>query len=99
VQDNYTAPIEPTSSMTFTHYGLTYFQVQYWNGTAWADVPGGNITGNNLVWRRITFAPVTTNAIRVLVTSALAGYSRLVEVEAWAATTATSATAPPSLVQ
>ena len=32
--------------MTFTQYGLTHFQVQYWNGSTWLDVPGGNISGS-----------------------------------------------------
>jgi hypothetical protein len=83
VQDNFSAPVDPTSSMTFTQYGITAFQVQYLSGSAWVDVPGGNVTGNNLVWRRFTFAPVSTSAIRVLVNASLNGYSRIVEVEAW----------------
>src|SRR4026208_576375 len=95
VQDNYAAPVEPTPTMTFTNYGLTAFQVQYWNGSAWIDVPGGNITGNNLVWRRIAFAPLTTHAIRVLVTSALNSYSRIVELEAW--TASSGGNAPPAI--
>jgi hypothetical protein len=46
-------------------------------------VPGGNISGNNLVWRRISFAPITTNAIRVIVTGGVDGYGRITELEAW----------------
>ena len=46
----------------------------YWSGSAWLDVPGGNVTGNNLVWRKFTFAPVTTDRIRVLVNAVAAGY-------------------------
>ena len=38
---------------------------------------------NNLVWRQFTFGALTTSAIRVWVTGALAGYSRLTEVEAY----------------
>ena len=83
IQNNYAAPVEPTPTMTFTLYGLTAFQVQYWTGSAWADVPGGNITGNNLVWRRLTFAPITTSRIRVLVHAGLNGFSRIAELEAW----------------
>jgi hypothetical protein len=83
VQDNFASPNDPTSSMTFSLYGITDFQVQYWNGSAWLDVPGGNVIGNNLVWRRFAFAPITTNAIRVVVNSALFGFSRIIEVEAW----------------
>ena len=73
----------PTPTMTFTQYGLTAFQVQYWDGTSWTDVPGGNVTGNNLVWRKFTFAPISTDRIRVLVNDAPSGYSSIVEVEAW----------------
>ena len=85
LQDNYTSPVEPTDSMTFTAYGLTNFQVQYWNGAAWVDVPGGNIVGNNLVKRRVVFgSPVSTDQIRILVNSTADGvYSRIVEVEAF----------------
>jgi hypothetical protein len=85
IQDNYPNPVEPTESMTFATYGITAFEVQYWDGGAWADVPNGNVTDNNLVWRRFTFPRITTTKVRVLVNNALAGYSRLTEVEAWGA--------------
>ena len=42
LQDNYLGPVEPTDSQTFTSYGLTDFDVQYWTGSAWATVPGGS---------------------------------------------------------
>jgi len=84
VQDNFPAPAEPTPSMTFTLYGLTDFQVQYLNGSQWLNVPNGVITGSNLVWRQVLFSDLTTNAIRVLVNGALASFSRIIEVEAWA---------------
>jgi len=80
--------------MTFTLWGITAFEVQYWNGSAWVDVPGGNVTGNNLVWRRFLFAPISTDRIRVLVNNALAGSSRIMEVEAWSAGTFANLTAP-----
>jgi hypothetical protein len=86
VQDNYQAPAEPTPTMTFSQYGLTDFQVQYWNGTQWVTVPGGTVSGNILVWRQLTFAGVTTTAIRVWVTNALNTWSRITEVEAWGTT-------------
>jgi uncharacterized membrane protein len=57
--------------------------VQYWTGTAWAPIPGASITNNNLVWRKFTFTPVTTTKIRVHITGALNGFSRMVELEAW----------------
>ena len=84
VQDNYST-VDPTALLTFSQYGITDFQVQYWNGSAWVDVPGGSVIGNNLVWRKFTFSAITTDRIRVLVTGALYNYARIVELEAWTA--------------
>jgi hypothetical protein len=83
VQDNYSSPIEPTGAMVFTDFGLTDFRVEYWDGSAWQTVPGGVVTANNKVWRKLSFAPLTTTRLRVVVNSAPWGYSRVVEVEAW----------------
>lgn len=66
LQDNWTSPIEPTESTTFTLYGMSGFDVQYWDGSNWVTVPGGSVTGNNKVWKKVTFAPITTSKIRVL---------------------------------
>ena len=96
MQDNYRSPVDPTPTMTFTYYGLKAFEVQYWNGSAWADVPGGSITNNNLVWRQVTFAAVTTTKVRVLVSSALASYSRVMELEAWGVAAQTPTAVPGS---
>ena len=51
--------------------------------SAWVAVPGGVVTNNNLVWRKVVFVPITTTKIRVFITAALNGYSRVMEVEAW----------------
>lgn len=83
VQDSYQTPVEPTSAMTFSQYGITDFTVQYWSGSAWTTVTGGAVTGNNKVWRQFTFTPITTDKIRVNVTAALNGYSRIMEIEAY----------------
>jgi RHS repeat-associated protein len=83
VQDNVSAPSEPTEAMTFSLYGLTDFYLEYWTGSAWAAVPGGAVSGNNKVWRKVTFAPVTTTKLRVVCTGGLAGHSRIIEVEAY----------------
>jgi hypothetical protein len=83
VQDAYQAPVEPTATMTFANYGVTAFELQYWNGNAWTTIPGGTIAGNALVWRSVTFAPVTTQKIRVLIHEALATWSRIAEIEAY----------------
>lgn len=85
IQDNYTNPAEPTETMTFSLYGLSGFEVQYWNGTTWNNVPGGSVTGNNLVWRKFTFAPVMTSKIRVLTNASPDGWSRVAEIEAYTA--------------
>lgn len=83
LQDNYGNPADPTETMTFTTYGITAFDVQYFDGSNWVTVPGGSTAGNNKVWRKFSFAPVTTSRIRVMVNNALASYSRITEVEAW----------------
>ena len=90
LQDSFQSPVTPTTSTTFSLYGITAFEVQYWNGSAWTDVPNGNVTGNNLVWRKFAFSPITTNSIRILVNGALNTYSRIVEVVAWTATSGTN---------
>jgi hypothetical protein len=81
LQDNYTAPIEPTDTMTFSKYGLTGFSVQAWNGSTWVAL--GTVTGNNVVKRTVTFSAFTTDRIRIMVNSALATWSRITEIEAW----------------
>lgn len=93
VQDNYAAPQEPTETLTFASYGITDFEVQYWDGANWTAVPGGSVSGNNKVWRKFSFSPVSTTRIRVLVTNALAGFSRITEIEAYQTT---SGTPPPT---
>jgi hypothetical protein len=94
VQDAYMAPVDPTLSMSFSAYGISDFQVQYWAGSGWATVPGGNITGNRNVWTRLTFPAVTTDRIRVFITGTADGWSRIVEVEAWSSTPSAP---PPAL--
>jgi hypothetical protein len=85
LQDSISTPVDPTPTMTFSAYGVTAFQVQYWTSGGWAPIPGASVSGNNLVWRSFTFSPVTTDRIRVVVSDALASYSRITEVEAWTA--------------
>jgi hypothetical protein len=85
LQDQYNTPVEPGSSMTFTQYGMTNFDVQAWNSStgSWYSV-GTPISGNNLVRRTVTLStPVTTTRIRVNTTGSPDGYSHVVEVEAW----------------
>ena len=83
LQDNFTAPVDPTPALTFSRFGLTDFTVQYWDGTQWAAVPGGIVSGNTLVWRAVTFTPLTTTRIRVLISRASDAFSRVTEIEAY----------------
>jgi hypothetical protein len=86
VQDNYSNPVEPSDSTTFTLYGLTDFDVQSWNGAAWVTL--GSVRGNNLVKRTVAFDPVTTDRIRINAIGSRDGvWSRITEIEAWSPTT------------
>jgi len=59
-QDNYTSPVEPTETMTFSSYGLTGYDVQYWDGSSWVTITNGSVTSNNKVWRKFTFSSITS---------------------------------------
>ena len=84
VRDDYTNNTPPDMTTTTSQYSLIAFDVQYWTGSVWATIPGGNITGNNKAWTKLTFAPIMTSRIRVVVNNAsLDGYSRIAELEAW----------------
>ncbi len=86
---------DPAPTDIFTHYGAAGFVIQYWNGSAWLGVPGGQITGNNLLWKKVTFAGVTTSKIRVVVNSSSDSVARLTEVEAWTPAAPTNARLDP----
>jgi hypothetical protein len=94
VQDALTQSVVPTATLSFSKYGITSFDVQYWNGSSWVTVTGGSITGNTLVWRTIAFPAVTTDRIRVQVNASLGGYSRIVEIQAWTSATIATANRP-----
>ncbi len=81
LQDNYLNPIEPTDTTTFSLYGLTSFTVEGWNGASWVTL--ATVSGNTLVKRTVTFAATATDRIRINVTGAGDGWSRITEVEAW----------------
>ena len=83
VPDDFQHPHEPEPAHTFSHYGITDFDVQYWTGRTWRTVPNGAIRGNRNIWRKISFPPVSTNKIRVLVRNSADGESRIAEVEAF----------------
>jgi Tol biopolymer transport system component len=96
LQDNYASPSEPTEAMTFTLYGLTSFEAQYWDGAQWVTPPGASVTGNNKVWRKFVFPAVTTSKVRVLVHATKDGVSRITEVEAFTPCGAPTPTPTPT---
>ncbi|HEX2190826.1 MAG TPA: neuraminidase-like domain-containing protein [Longimicrobiaceae bacterium] len=85
-QDNRYDGGEPAEGDTFSYSGIVDFDVQYQDGGVWRTVPGGAIRGNSLVVRRVTFSPLTTRRIRVVVHAAIGegSYSEVVELEAYA---------------
>jgi hypothetical protein len=97
VQDAWSAPSEPTASMTWSQWGVNDFTLQYWTGSVWQTVPNGVVTNNNLVWRSVTFPALTTTKIRVLIQRAADGWSRLTEVEAYQSSGGAPGNTPPSV--
>ncbi len=101
LQVNSSSPVEPTPTLT-SYIAVEDFSVQYWNGAAWVLIPGSQVVGNNLVWRPVAFSPVTTTAIRIVVTKVYGNNTRLTEVEAWSPAgaprpTATLSAAPATI--
>jgi hypothetical protein len=89
-QDNLITPVDPkVVDPDFENFGITVFDVQYWDGSAWstvASVGRGKFgpSENTKVWRRFTGFKVTTDRIRIHIKAAKDNaYSRVVEVEAW----------------
>lgn len=95
VQDIYNAPSVPNLSTSFTLYGLTGFEVQYWTGSTWTTIT--SVTANDKVWRQITFTPVYTSKIRVNCTTSIDVTSRIVELEAWTVASGGADATPPSV--
>src|SRR5581483_3903546 len=71
------------------------FTVDGWDGSAWVTL--ATVSGNNLVKRTVTFPAYTTDRIRVTVTNALGGYSRMTELEAWGTAVSASPSPPPTV--
>ena len=84
VQDNYFDGVDPTDSDTCSVYVLVDFTVQAWNGRDWVAL--ATVADNDLCKRTVTFAPITTDQIRISVTVTGGwSWSRIAEVEAWEA--------------
>lgn len=68
-QDNQTPPTltETFNTCENTGFGITEFEVQYWNGWMWVTVPSGLVQDNNKIWRQFTFPEVWASGVRVQV--------------------------------
>ena len=76
--------IDPTDTDNCFVYVLVDFTVEGWNGNNWVTL--ATVADNDLCKRTVTFAPFSTDQIRINVT-AVGGWSltRIAEVEAWEA--------------
>ena len=81
LQDNFPSPVEPTDTRRSTCTGSRTLRSKDAVAAQW--VPLATVSNNTLVKRTVTFAAFTTDAIRVVVTNALASYARITEIEAW----------------
>lgn len=78
-----------------TNSGITDFEVQYWTGTEWKAISGGTVQGNKKV-KRMFPVNLTTGKIRLSITGAMDGYSRVTEFEAWGRDATRGCTNPAS---
>ena len=84
LQDAYMTPIVPDASTTFTLYGLTAFDVK------WFDPAGTRtlieaVTGNTLVIHRNDFAPVLAAGVEIVCKGTPDNYARIAFVGAYSA--------------
>ena len=92
VQDNYSNPVEPTDSMTFSQWGVQDFTVEGRSGGSWVTL--ATVTNNTLVKRTVTFSAITVDRVRITISRSLSAWSLLTEVEVWGAAAPSSASAP-----
>lgn len=88
VADDYDAPqpAEPTEETVFTQHGCVDFYLEYLTDEGqWELIPGSQVTGNDKVWKKITFDPLTTTAVRIVITKSASqlGFSYISELEVW----------------
>ena len=85
LQNDFHNAVVPDENTDASLYGIQNFEVQFFNSSTgqFETLPGGTVTNNTKAMRLITLGtPVTTTAIRILVTLGRAHFSRIVEVEA-----------------
>jgi hypothetical protein len=78
-----TKPMGISMNTEFTRAGITDFIVKYWDGAFWKTLPGGEVTENRKVRRQFLFKPIVTSKIRLEISKAMDGFSRVTEFEAW----------------
>jgi hypothetical protein len=83
LQDSVKYPVAPSLSTTFSLYGVTAFNVSYWNSATSQWVLLKEIQGNNNVWRKVEFDPVQTSKLSINILNSANNYSRVVEAEVW----------------
>jgi hypothetical protein len=76
--------IDPTDTDNCFVYVVAAFTVEGWDGSNWVTL--ASVEDNDLCKRTVTFAPFSTDQIRISVT-AMGGWSwtRIAEIEAWEA--------------
>jgi len=83
LRDNYTSADEVIEASGATQYGLSAFDVGYWDAAAgqWKYIA---VTGNPYAIRRVVLpAPVSTSKLSIVTRGGGGGYSRIVEIEAY----------------
>lgn len=75
---------EPATTLIERFPQATGFAVQYWTGTSWVAVNElSRVDGAN-AWRRVNFTPVTTDRVRVVLPTLIAGQQFVAtELEVW----------------
>jgi hypothetical protein len=82
---NHFGGIDPSDTDTCSVYVVVDFTVEGWDGNNWVTLAA--VSDNDLCKRTVTFAPFTTDQIRIDVSVTGGGWSwtRIAEVEAWEA--------------
>jgi len=85
-QTDLVTPVDPKKfdpSFDKDGFGITAYDVQYWDGTGWVNLAVE--LDNHKVWRQFfPLFPITTEKIRIQINAGQDNaYSRVVEVEAW----------------
>jgi len=85
---------EPSTISIESTSPLTGFSIQYWTGTTWASVNELSRVDGTKVWRRVSFTPVTTDRVRVVLPTITTNRQMVAsELEVWTVTSNTTPSA------